>query len=108
MEQGRKSGNKTPIEPGLARETPPDRITLSDGKEYTLAPLNLNMLCEVEQRFETENPLKKIMDGKLSTIRFLLYLRLHENYPDITEEQIGKLVTWLTLTDIFKKATGAI
>ena len=88
----------------LANTAPIETITLTDGKEYTLSPLDLNMLCEVERRFPDVEPITKILDGKMSTIRLVLWLRLRDKYPEVTEESIGKLVSWQILTDIMKRA----
>jgi hypothetical protein len=98
MDNSRKSGNKN-------TRSAVTRITLADGKEYEIAPLDLNMLIEIEAKFGG-SPFDKLKDGKLSTARYIFYLRLRDKNPAITEEQVGKLVTWRILAGIFGQLTG--
>jgi hypothetical protein len=69
-----------------------ETITLADGKEYKLSPINLNILSEVEDKFNKciedlfSSPIRK------NVLRALLYARIKRNH-DITEEQLGELMT---------------
>ncbi len=87
----------------LAKPINLETIILADGKEYKLEPLDLNMLCIIEEKAGL-SPFKVLGDGKLSTARLVLYLRLHGNYPELIEEEVGHLVTM----DILIKASGVI
>jgi len=66
------------------------KMVLADGKEYELAPVDLNMLVKVEDEFNC--PFVEALSGnRIKPIRFFLYLRLKENYPELTLETVGKL-----------------
>ena len=103
MDRSRSKRNQNP-EPALA---PVNKITLADGKEYELSPLDLNMLVAIEEKFGGK-PLETLGNGKLATARFVLYLRLKDKNPSLTEEAVGKLVTWGILTAIFTQLSGGI
>ena len=77
----------------LALEPKMDKIKLSDGREYELSPMNINILAELEDKFE--KPLDELFTkGRLSFVRYILFLRLRKNYPELdTEEKVGELVT---------------
>ncbi len=65
-----------------------DRLTLSDGKEYVLKPMTVNKYIEVEHKFD--QPIAKlVLKGRLEVILFMLHLRLRDDYPDLTLEQLG-------------------
>ncbi len=87
-EEGRDTATKN-----LALEPKMDKITLSDGKEYELSPMNINILAELEDKFE--QPLDELFTkGRLSFVRYILFLRLRKGYPELdTEEKVGELVT---------------
>lgn len=77
----------------LARDPKPKKIKLADGKVYDLAPLTANMMADVEDRFDksweelTKKPMRK------RPVILTAYLRLKPNYPELTEEQVGDLIT---------------
>lgn len=84
----------------LAKEKRPDTILLADGKEYELTPVTANTLAYLEDKFGKTTD--ELFDGK---VRFkvyisLIYARLHRKYPDLTEEQVGELLT----TDVIAKS----
>lgn len=76
---------------GLGKEKKTTTIILADGQEYKMSPLNLNLLCEVEDKFGAvaEEVFKK---PSMKVMRCLIYLLLKPNHPDITEEMVGELV----------------
>ncbi len=74
---------------------PIDKITLADGKEYTLKPVDLNMLVDVEAKFN--EPFNKILT-QAKTIRYLVSLRLKDY--ELTEEKVGELITLDVLTKV--------
>ena len=77
-------------------------IILADGKIYTLSPLNLNSLANLEEAFESS--LDKLMDKfgerQASTFRLLLFVLLKENHPDLTLQDAGKLVPMDRLVEL--------
>lgn len=90
----------------LALEPKMDKITLSDGKEYELSPMNINILAELEDKFE--KPLDELFSkGRLSFIRLILFLRLKKGYPELdTEEKVGELVTLKMVSGLLDKIYG--
>lgn len=80
-----------------------DVITLSDGKEYQLAPLNINMLVDMEDKFG------KAMDELFTppihakVLRAMLFARVKPSMPTLTEEQLGELITDVVLLNIGNK-----
>lgn len=76
----------------LAKDPKPEKIELS-GVEYDLVPLTANMMAEVEDRFDKAweeiiaPPIRK------RPLIFVTYLRLKPNYPELTEEQVGDLIS---------------
>lgn len=79
-------------------------ITLGDGKEYRLSPVNLNTLADLEEEFgcSLEELRKKSDRQSFAVLRTLLLVFLRENYPTITKRQIGKLVTVKLLPEVSK------
>lgn len=91
-------GNKNT---NLAQSPKIDKAILADGKEYELAPVNINILADLEDKFDI--PFGELMgSGRIKPLRYLIYLRLKPNYPDITEEEVGKLIDINVLTKIIK------
>jgi len=91
----------------LIKEDKPTIIKLADGKEYELTPLNLNMMIEIEDKFE--EPLTQLLDvGKVKVIRYLLFVMLKPKHPDMTEEKVGKFVTAEILNEAVKSITTSI
>lgn len=100
-EEGRDTAAKN-----LALDPKMDKVKLNDGKEYELSPMNLNILAELEDKFE--QPLDELFSkGRLSFIRYLLFMRLKKNYPELdTEEKVGELVTLGTVAGLLGKIYG--
>lgn len=68
------------------------KITLANGQEYKLRPLNLNTMSAIEEQFGLDFPVL-LQSSRMVVYRALLYQMLHDNYPDLTEERVGQLVT---------------
>jgi len=67
-------------------------ITLSNGQAYAVRPLNLNMMAALEEKFG--EPFGKLLTSqRMAVIRHLLFLMLHEDNSNLTEERVGQLVT---------------
>jgi len=77
----------------LAKEPKTEKLRLADGKEYILAPLTANMMAEVEDRFDKPWEELAITPMRKRPLIMILWLRLRENYPELTEEQVGNLLT---------------
>lgn len=76
--------------------TPKGRtVTLSDGNEYQLPPMNLNTLANIEvtMGFGLAALAEKMETGTMTTMRLLIYALLKESHPKLTLEKVGKLVT---------------
>ncbi|OGO01400.1 MAG: hypothetical protein A2Y59_06710 [Chloroflexi bacterium RBG_13_52_14] len=77
----------------LAKEPKIAKVRLADGREYILKPLTARMMAEIEERFDkaweelTRAPMRKRI------LIAILFLRLKDNYPELTEEQLGNLIT---------------
>ena len=75
----------------LAQTPEIDKITLADGKEYELAPLDVNIMADMEEEFD--KPWDDIMmNSRAKHIRHLLYLRMKSKYPNMDEEKLGSLI----------------
>lgn len=85
----------------LAKGVELNTIVLSDGKEYELAQMTINLASQVEDKFDMSF-FELISKRRISHIRFIIYLRLRAKYPDLTEEKVGDLVTFDVLKKIAK------
>ena len=85
----------------LAEGTKPQKLTLADGQEYELAPMTLNILIQVEDKFD-KSYFDLVNSRRMNHIRHIVYLRLKGKYPELTEEKVGELVTVAVLTEIAK------
>jgi len=86
-------------------------IKLADGKDYTLAPLNLNLLANLEAEFDCdlEELGAKLSTGRVATaFRKLLWLFLRDNYPELKEVDVGRLVEVSIMTDVVAELTLAL
>jgi hypothetical protein len=68
-------------------------ITLSDGNEYQLSPLDVNMMADIEERFD--KPIEQLFSPpvRIKVLRAVFFARIKNTYPDMTEEQLGRLIT---------------
>ena len=85
-------------------------ITLADGKEYQLPPLNLNTLGKIEEGLDCSiNDIQERFNNRMaSTLRAFLHVLLKENYPKITVEEVGQLVTMDKLPGIVESIAETI
>lgn len=97
MAEGTVSGDK---DTNLAKPAELTQITLNDGKEYELAPVNVNILAEIEDEFD--QPFHKVLgDGRIKPIRYMLWLRLKDKYPEIkSEEKLGTMIDMNTIYNL--------
>ena len=89
----------------LAKPIRLDNITLADGKEYKLAPLTANIMAALEDQFDKS--IDELFGAKLrmKVFRALVFARIKPNYPDMTEEQVGDLMTDDVIIN-FRKTAG--
>lgn len=85
----------------ILTKTKPKTMTLADGNEYTLNSMNLNMMEEVEEKFDES---WDILCTKLrvKVLKYILYICMKPNHPEITEEKVGELFTSDTLQEASK------
>jgi len=101
MDAGAVERNQDTQPENLGKVTPIKRLKLADGKEYELCPINTNILVEVEDKFNM--PLAELLQqGRISPIRYLVFLQIHRNHPEMTEEQVGELMSLEVLEDMRK------
>lgn len=75
----------------LAKPEKPAVIKLRDGIEYELDPIDLNIMTEIEEKFE--RPCGDLFrEGWIKALRMALWLML-KDHTDKTEAEIGKLMT---------------
>jgi len=73
----------------------PKTIKLADGKDYTLPPIDLTTLANIEKTmgFGLGRFALKIETETMTTIRALVYALLKENHPELTLDSVGHLIT---------------
>jgi len=86
----------------LLKKVEPRKVTLADGKEYKLGPVNLNVLTGLEEEFgcALDELEKKLAKPRASHLRILIYVLLRENHPDMTQDGVGKLVSMDILPEV--------
>ena len=91
-------------ETNVLAEAKPQTIKLSDGKDYTLAPLNLNTMADLEIEFNCNlaDIAKMLYESeglRFSTMRKMLFVLLKANYK-LPIEEVGNLVLRQNLKDV--------
>ena len=92
MDISTTSGDKGAKSASLGAVPKLDRIKLSDGNEYNLAPVDVNLLCDFEEYYPDKAAGELIATGRMQYIRYMVYLRLRREYPDMTVERVGALI----------------
>lgn len=98
METGKGSRGKNTG--SLAKPPVLKEIKLNDGKVYQLVPVDVNILSEIEDKFD--KPFYELFTtGRVKPVRLLLYLRLKDKYPEIdSEEKLGSMMDLNTIYEI--------
>lgn len=80
----------------------PKFLRLADGKEYEIPPLNLTTLANMEKTmgFGLGEFTTRLETQTMTTMRALIYGLLKENYPNLTLEGVGKLITLKEIASI--------
>lgn len=102
---GERPERRVMAQNNLAKPAKLGKITLADGKEYELATLDANIMADLEDKFD--KTIDELFSGpvRMKVFRALIYARLHPNFPDMTEEQIGALLTDQVIINM-KKTMG--
>jgi len=79
----------------ILAEEKPKTINLADGKEYTLPPIDMTTLANIEKTMGVGGRkfVEQMEESPLNSIRLFIYALLKENYPELTVEQAGRLIT---------------
>ena len=78
----------------VAKEHKPYTLVLGDGNRYELGPLTMNIMEEVETKFNQQwSELFSKKAVRIGTIKYTLWCILKRKYPDMTEEATGDLIT---------------
>lgn len=67
-------------------------VVLGDGEKYTLAILNANMMEAVEDEYD-KSFADLFQNTRVKVFKSLLLQMLKPNYPDMTMERVGTLLT---------------
>ena len=79
-------------------------IVLGDGKTYTLAILNANMMEAVEDEYD-KSWAELFNNARVKVIKSMLLQMLKPNYPDMTMDRVGTLVTTKILPALLETMT---
>ncbi len=82
------------METNILAEPSTKTITLADGKTYTLPPIDLTTLANIEKAMGVggSKVAAQMTDAPMQTLRLMAYVLLKENHPELTLEQVGHLV----------------
>jgi len=77
------------------------KVILGDGEAYTLAILNANMMEAVEDEYD--KPWSELFtNARVKVVKSMLLQMLKPNYPDMTMERVGTLLTTKALPALVK------
>ena len=82
-------------EVNILAEEKPKSITLSDGKEYKLPPIDMTTLANIEKTmgFGLGRLQTKLENETMTTMRSLIYALLKEEQPGLDIDKVGHLIT---------------
>jgi hypothetical protein len=82
-------------EVNILAEAKPKSITLSDGKEYKLPPIDMTTLANIEKTmgFGLGRLQTKLENETMTTMRSLIYALLKEEQPNLDIDKVGRLIT---------------
>jgi len=89
-------------EVNILAEEKPKSITLSDGKEYKLPPIDMTTLANIEKTmgFGLGRLQSKIENETMTTMRSLIYALLKEEQPNLDIDKVGHLITLKEMNSI--------
>ncbi len=90
------------METNILAQEKPKVLTLADGKEYMLPPIDLTTLANIEKTmgFGLSKISAKMETEPMATLRGLVYALLKENCPDLTVDGVGHLITLKELSTL--------
>ena len=79
----------------ILAEEKPKSITLADGKEYKLPPIDMTTLANIEKTmgFGLGRLQTKLENETMTTMRSLIYALLKEEQPNLDIDKVGRLIT---------------
>ena len=82
-------------EVNILAEEKPKVLTLSDGKEYKLPPIDMTTLANIEKTmgFGLGRLQTKLENETMTTMRSLIYALLKEEQPELDIDKVGHLIT---------------
>lgn len=72
------------------------------GKELELQVVNLNQLSDLEDKFGSVTELTNGKPLPMKLVRYLAYLHIKQQMPEVTEEEVGKNLDMSCITEIVK------
>jgi len=72
-------------------------ITLTDGKTYTLSPMTVEKMGEVEDKFD-EAYLTLLQTNRMKVLGFIVYEMLKDNHSGVAPEYVAKHLTAKIIT----------
>uniref|UniRef100_A0A6H1ZTV8 Tail assembly chaperone n=2 Tax=viral metagenome TaxID=1070528 RepID=A0A6H1ZTV8_9ZZZZ len=86
----------------ILAEEKPKSITLSDGKEYKLPPIDMTTLANIEKTmgFGLGRLQTKLENETMTTMRALIYALLKEEQPELDIDKVGRLITLKEISSI--------
>ena len=89
-------------EVNILAEEKPKSVTLSDGKEYKLPPIDMTTLANIEKTigFGLGRLQTKLEDETMTTMRALIYALLKEEQPSLDIDKVGRLITLKEISSI--------
>ena len=89
-------------EVNILAEEKPKSITLSDGKEYKLPPIDMTTLANIEKTmgFGLGRLQTKLENETMTTMRALIYALIKEEQPDLDIDKVGRLITLREMSSI--------
>ena len=90
------------METNILAEEKPKSITLSDGKEYKLPPIDMTTLANIEKTmgFGLGRLQTKLENETMTTMRALIYALLKEEQPSLDIDKVGRLITLKEISTI--------
>ena len=89
-------------EVNILADEKPKSITLSDGKEYKLPPIDMTTLANIEKTmgFGLGRLQTKLENETMTTMRALIYALLKEEQPELDIDKVGRLITLNEISSI--------
>ena len=89
-------------EVNILAEEKPKSITLADGKEYKLPPIDMTTLANIEKTmgFGLGRLQTKLENETMTTMRSLIYALLKEEQPGLDIDEVGHLITLKEMSSI--------